>query len=131
MRKLVQSGIAGDNDSAWNNVVLVDTKADRADPSEISRFRKAIVNEFFAEAPTSCARRVCFTRACEKDEHGNAKKLDVSELLDVLKQLDTTFWYKKHGLTNDVLEKIFTDLFGIEKEEVSDIHTHTQKTLPF
>lgn len=120
VHNLVHSGIAGDTENAWNNIVVVGTKADRAEISEVNRFRNAVVPVFFADAPSSCKRHFCFTRALQKDDNGNAVTLDVSELLDVLQQLDSDFFYEQHGLTNDVLAKIFKDIIGMSQEQVKE-----------
>ena len=51
VKLLLNEGLCGDEVEAWNHVILVGTKADRADKFDKKRFQDTIVKELFEAAP--------------------------------------------------------------------------------
>lgn len=113
-RMLIEGGFCGDQINAWNHVILVGTKADKADTSDIDRFNNTLVPNFFEQAPKECKRHSCLTKATNKDDAGNALELDVTGLRDAIADLPDldTFFFEHHGLTEELLQKVFTKIMG-------------------
>lgn len=119
VRMLLSEGFCGNEADAWNHVILVGTRADRADFAEKRRFEQAVVPKFFEGAPPSCDRKFCFTSATAWDMSGNAQGIDVTGLMDKIKELPDleSFYFKDIGLTTELLEKVFVKILGKKVDE--------------
>ena len=124
VKLLLNEGLCGDEVEAWNHVILVGTKADRADKFDKKRFQDTIVKELFEAAPLEPdQRKFCFTQAKARDPNGNATELDVTQLVDKIAELPNLedFFFKRWRLDEDLLNKICTKILGCSAERAKEM----------
>lgn len=137
VKMLLDEGFCGLEADAWNHVILVGTKADRANAAEKKRFLDAIVPQFFNGAPEGCEHKSCFTAATTTDQDGNALDqhgnvaVDTKELLNAISELPDleSFFFVNHGLTPQLLEKVCRKIMGKGVEDAKQMSARLKEAL--